>query len=73
MRKGTASVGVDVIAHSVHDQEIDGEFISLNESAQYSILPTLTRRSVDLAYEGTPEFFKDPFSNVRPILRWSRS
>ena len=53
--------GVDVIAHSVRDQEIDSEFISLMKARNIPYCPTLTREVSTFAYEGTPEFFKDPF------------
>ena len=53
--------GVDVIAHSVRDREIDSEFISLMKARNIPYCPTLTREVSAFAYESTPAFFQDPF------------
>lgn len=53
--------GVDVIAHSVRDREIDTEFISLMKARNVPYCPTLTREVSTFAYETTPAFFADPF------------
>ncbi len=53
--------GVDMIAHSVRDQAIDAEFISLMKARNIPYCPTLTRELSTFAYESTPAFFKDPF------------
>jgi imidazolonepropionase-like amidohydrolase len=53
--------GVDMIAHSVRDQEIDNEFISLMKARNIPYCPTLTREVSTFVYESTPEFFSDPF------------
>ncbi len=53
--------GVDVIGHSVRDQDVTPEFIaSLKENGVYYV-PTLTRDLSVFVYESTPEFFEDPF------------
>jgi imidazolonepropionase-like amidohydrolase len=53
--------GVDVIAHSVRDKEIDAEFISLMKARNIPYCPTLTRELSTFAYESAPAFFNDPF------------
>jgi imidazolonepropionase-like amidohydrolase len=53
--------GVDMIAHSVRDKEIDDEFISLMKARNVPYCPTLTREISTFIYESTPAFFDDPF------------
>lgn len=59
--KGLLKAGVDVIAHSVRDKEIDAEFISLMKARDVAYCPTLTRELSTFVYEATPAFFADPF------------
>ncbi|HYP05558.1 MAG TPA: amidohydrolase family protein [Bryobacteraceae bacterium] len=53
--------GVDMLAHSVRDREIDEEFVSLMKARNVPFCPTLTREISAFAYETTPSFFDDPF------------
>jgi imidazolonepropionase-like amidohydrolase len=53
--------GVDVIAHSVRDRDIDDEFIALMKARNVPYCPTLTRELSTFVYESTPAFFSDPF------------
>jgi imidazolonepropionase-like amidohydrolase/Xaa-Pro aminopeptidase len=53
--------GVDMIAHSVRDREIDDEFIALMKQRSVPYCPTLTRELSTFVYESTPAFFADPF------------
>ena len=53
--------GVDVIAHSVRDKDIDDEFIALMKARNVAYCPTLTREVSTFVYESTPGFFSDPF------------
>jgi len=53
--------GVDVIAHSVRDREIDDEFVALMKARNVPYCPTLTRELSTFVYESTPTFFSDPF------------
>jgi imidazolonepropionase-like amidohydrolase len=53
--------GADFIAHSVRDEEIDDEFISLMKARNIPYCPTLTRELSTFVYESTPTFFADPF------------
>jgi len=58
--KDLLRAGVDVIAHSVRDKEIDDEFISLMKARNVPYCPTLTRELATFVYESTPDFFADP-------------
>ena len=53
--------GVDYIAHSVRDREVDEEFIALMKKRQVFYSPTLTREVSVFTYSETPSFFSDPF------------
>ena len=59
--KGLVRAGVDVIAHSVRDKDIDDEFIQLMKTRDVAYIPTLTRELSTFVYESTPAFFNDPF------------
>jgi imidazolonepropionase-like amidohydrolase len=59
--KGLLKAGVDMIAHSIRDREIDQEFISLMRKRSVPYCPTLTRELSTFVYESTPSFFSDPF------------
>jgi imidazolonepropionase-like amidohydrolase len=53
--------GVDFIAHSIRDREVDADFIALIKAKGVSVCPTLTREVSAYVYESTPAFFSDPF------------
>jgi imidazolonepropionase-like amidohydrolase len=53
--------GIDMIAHSVRDRDIDDEFIALMKARMVPYCPTLTRELATFVYESTPTFFADPF------------
>lgn len=59
--KGVLRAGVDYIAHSVRDRQVDDEFISLMEKRNVFYCPTLTREVSVFTYSETPSFFADPF------------
>lgn len=59
--KGLLKDGIDYIAHSVRDHEVDAEFISLMKSRDVFYCPTLTRELSVFAYSEAPTFFSDPF------------
>jgi len=59
--KDLLRAGVDVIAHSVRDRDIDDEFIALMKERNVPYCPTLTRELSTFVYESTPSFFSDPF------------
>jgi imidazolonepropionase-like amidohydrolase len=59
--KGVLRAGVDYIAHSVRDHEVDDEFIGLIKKNRAFYCPTLTREVAVFTYSETPSFFSDPF------------
>lgn len=59
--KALLRAGVDMIAHSVRDRDIDAEFIALMKARNIPYCPTLTRELSTFVYESTPAFFEDPF------------
>jgi imidazolonepropionase-like amidohydrolase len=59
--KDLLRAGVDMIAHSVRDRDIDDEFITLMRARDIPYCPTLTRELATFVYESTPAFFADPF------------
>ena len=54
-------IGVDLVAHSVRDSDVDDEFVSLMIENDICLVPTLTREISTFAYATTPEWFADPF------------
>jgi imidazolonepropionase-like amidohydrolase len=59
--KALLRAGVDYIAHSVRDREVDDEFIALMKKRHVFYSPTLTRELAVFTYAETPSFFTDPF------------
>jgi len=59
--RGLLDAGVDVIAHSVRDQDVDAALIAAIKQRNVGYIPTLTRDLAVFLYETTPTFFKDPF------------
>ena len=59
--KDLLRAGVDVVAHSVRDRDIDDELIALMKARNVPYCPTLTREVSTFVYESTPAFFTDPF------------
>src|SRR5262245_26986424 len=53
--------GVDVIAHSVRDMDIDAATIAQMKQRNVALIPTLARDRSVFIYENLPDFFKDPF------------
>jgi imidazolonepropionase-like amidohydrolase len=59
--KDALAGGVDIIAHSVRDRDVDQAFIAEMKRRNVPYVPTLTRELSVFVYESTPAFFKDPF------------
>ena len=59
--KGLARAGVDLLAHSVRDREVDDELIALLREKNICVVPTLTREVSTYVYATRPAFFDDPF------------
>ena len=53
--------GVDVIAHSVRDRDVDPALIKMLKARNVGYIPTLTRDLSLIIYTSTPAFFKEPF------------
>ena len=59
--RGLLNAGVDVIAHSIRDQDVDAAIIADIKRRDVGYIPTLTRDLAIFVYESTPPFFTDPF------------
>jgi imidazolonepropionase-like amidohydrolase len=59
--KGLLDAGVDMIAHSVRDKEVDDALIAQLKEKNVCLIPTLTREVSTFVYESKPDFFDDPF------------
>ena len=59
--EGLVAAGVDVIAHSIRDRDVDRAFVDRMKSGGVGYIPTLTRDLSVFVYETTPAFFDDPF------------
>lgn len=59
--RGLLDAGVDVIAHSVRDQDVDAALIAEIKRRNVGYIPTFTRDLARFVYETTPSFFTDPF------------
>lgn len=53
--------GVDFLAHSVRDADVDRELIELMKARDVCLCPTLMREVSAFVYESRPAFFDDPF------------
>jgi imidazolonepropionase-like amidohydrolase len=58
--KALLDAGVDILVHSVRDQDIDNDFIGKLRSRGVCLAPTLMREVSTFVYESTPPFFSDP-------------
>lgn len=59
--KATLAAGADLIAHSVRDQAVDNEFITMLKSRDVCYSPTLTREISTFIYDTTPPWVDDAF------------
>lgn len=59
--KSLLRAGVDFIAHSIRDTDIDTELVQLLKTRDVCVCPTLAREVSTFVYEASPEFFSDPF------------
>ena len=59
--RGLLDAGVDVIAHSVRDRDVDAPLIADIKRRNVGYIPTLTRDLAVFVYESTPPYFTDPF------------
>jgi imidazolonepropionase-like amidohydrolase len=59
--KAVLRLGADFIAHSVRDEDVDGEVISLLKKNNAFYSPTLMREVSTYVYADKPAFLNDPF------------
>ena len=59
--KGLVNAGLDIIAHSIRDQDVDAAFIAELKRRNVGYIPTLTRDLSVFQYESTPDYINDPF------------
>jgi imidazolonepropionase-like amidohydrolase len=59
--KAVLRLGADYIAHSIRDEEIDGETIALLKKNNAFYTPTLMREVSTFVYAEKPAFLSDPF------------
>ena len=59
--KGLVKAGLDVMAHSVRDQVVDDELISLLKENNVTAVATLTREQSTFIYADRPVWLNDPF------------
>lgn len=59
--KGLVNAGLDVIAHSIRDRDVDAAFIADLKRRNVGYIPTLTRDLSVFQYESTPDYINDPF------------
>ncbi len=58
--RGLLDAGVDLIAHSVRDRDVDAGTIAAFKARNVCLVPTLMREVSTFVYESTPPFFHDP-------------
>jgi imidazolonepropionase-like amidohydrolase len=58
--KDLLDAGVDLLAHSIRDQEVDEALIAKLKARNVCVVPTLMRDESTFVYESTPAFFSDP-------------
>ncbi len=59
--KGMVSAGLDVIAHSIRDRDVDAAFIAELKRRNVGYIPTVTRDLSVFQYVSTPDYLTDPF------------
>ncbi len=59
--RGVVNAGINALAHSVRDQDIDAALIAMMKDRGVGQIPTLMQEEASFLYETTPAFFNDPF------------
>jgi imidazolonepropionase-like amidohydrolase len=59
--KGLVNAGLDVVAHSVRDRDVDSAFIADLKRRNVGYIPTLTRDVAVFEFETTPAYMSDRF------------
>lgn len=53
--------GIDIIAHSIRDKEVDQDLLTKMKQRKVIYIPTLALDQYQFAYAGSPEWINDPF------------
>ncbi len=59
--KGMVNAGLDVIAHSIRDRDVDSGFVAELKRRNVGYIPTVTRDLSVFQYVSTPDYLTDPF------------
>jgi len=59
--KRLVDAGLDVIGHSIRDQDVDADFVAGLKRRNVGYIPTLTRDLSVFQYDSTPGYLTDPF------------
>jgi imidazolonepropionase-like amidohydrolase len=59
--RGLARDGIDVIAHSIRDKEVDADLIAALQKNNVTVVGTITRERSLFAYASGPQWLDDPF------------
>ena len=59
--KALVTAGLDVIAHSIRDQDVDPAFVAELKRRNVGYIPTLTRDLSVFQYTSAPDYLTDPF------------
>jgi imidazolonepropionase-like amidohydrolase len=71
--KALLAAGVDLLAHSIRDRDVDAEVIGALKAAGVCVCPTLMREVSTFVYESTPGFFADPLFLAHANPEWVTS
>lgn len=71
--KSLVNAGVDVIAHSIRDKDVDDELINAMKQKNVYYIPTLSIDDYNFIYADDPEWINDPFfkASLEPGV-WER-
>ena len=59
--RGLVNAGLDVVAHSIRDQDVDPAFVAELKRRNVAYIPTLTRDLAVFEFETTPAYLVEPF------------
>lgn len=68
--KSLLAAGVDFVAHSIRDANVDAELIAALKARGVCVSPTLMREVSTFVYESTPPFFSDTFFLAHANKEW---
>lgn len=68
--RALVAAGVDFVAHSVRDRDVDDAFVDALRASRRCYSPTLMREVSTFVYESTPAFFSDPAFLAHANQEW---